>query len=428
MPGSVWARLSLMRYTNFLRDHPGVRDQLLWIDGDHPEGFLWLEDPDRKKDLETALATLEKGRVPVPETPPSLVFESQNGLYYSPADAWKMYVNHVAQSLFMEVNRLVPWSLADYGEEEMKLLFQGAYFMTYSEASGGSYKFHHTRDGGGRDGVTDWNAALNYRFLREQELIRNSPRETLFAVTDWIRLHLSHEFIPTDDEGTYRNEWERRYGYRGFPPLDRILHPPSGERYWIHGCMGTTSLYQSLLHSANIPVRKGTTRFESGRHIRPEFPTLGLLLAHGDDPYSTVNRPGINQVPTERLFLTFEEAERLVDNPSVEPYNGYTPTPAEQGGFNHILRTHREAFTVLADPLLKKRAQVIVNPGRIDPLTFDRFLTGQGWRPLFTEEERREMTETIDNYLRTLGEGDLMEGARALVARDLPYERALTVP
>jgi hypothetical protein len=79
-------------------------------------------------------------------------------------------------------------------------------------------------------------------------------------------------------------------------------HYPEPE-HWTGGCAGTGSFLKAVLRVVNIPV---TLRFTPGGtcgHIQVQFPTEGLYLSHGDDPYAFFAEGTTTVVPPMTDFL-----------------------------------------------------------------------------------------------------------------------------
>lgn len=424
----------LKPYRDLVERYTRIQEQLIWVNQEHPHGYNWWDDPERRSDLEASLLRLEAGNIPEPQDPPQTIVDPRvpEAQYYTEEDAWRMYVNHVAQSLWFERHGGL-WTVTDetlYGPDELALLFNSKEYITWypGPPTGGKYHFNSTRNGGGRSAVIDWNATVNYLKLGEAGLLRNTQAESIYALTDWMRGHLRHDLSPRGR--TWEEYWdlqESRYGYRGDTPIDKIITPPPGVPYYTQGCSGTTSLYAALLHSINIPVKRLGPILRNGPHSSPQFPTVdSLALTHGDDPYYDFFRPGRKQVPTSNMFLTSDEWVSQIENPVREPSRGHTPTLGEQSSYNAMKRHLSQAYDFLADALLAVRAAELINLSGPD-IGLNEVFTGDFWKPLFSPEERNQMTITIDNYLRDLGEGDLLAGSQYLLERYRPYQQTLDV-
>ncbi|MFA5888596.1 MAG: hypothetical protein WC852_07855, partial [Candidatus Nanoarchaeia archaeon] len=324
---------------------------------------------------------------------------------YNEEKALQMYIPHIAYTLYIEVNHIVPWSILGYNENERSLLLDGRKFINYDPANAGYRFYTNYQDGSGLLGITDWNPFYSYDFLEDNGMIKSTQAETIYAITEWIRANIVHEALASQ----YSNR--AMYGYSGYYPVDKVLNPPAGARHWTQGCSGTASLYAAILRTVNIPV---SINLSLGGHRSPIFLTANLALGHGDDPYNLYNRKAEQEVPVEEIFYTIEGFTAM-NHASPEPYGSYTPNVAEQANFNHNKRTIQTAYSHMAYPLLEKRAydELYYVPANITA-TLENSLKNDFWKPVF--ENVDEMLANIDTEITRIGDGDYRTG-RLRIAR-----------
>ncbi len=203
--------------------------------------------------------------------------------------AWNLYVNTVAQSLAVEIGGFVPWSVADYSALELEVLFHSKHMFeagwtSWWVNSEGYLPFFGYMMG--VESVIPAPPTANFRFLVDQNIVRDNHLSTVEHLIDWSRYHLVH-IMGWDDHSVKAAEgW---WGYRGNSPASRVLagtisSPVSLEwpklpHNWVNGCHGVVTLYQQLLRAINIPV---DYKVEFG-HAMPVWWTIGKSLSHGDD-------------------------------------------------------------------------------------------------------------------------------------------------
>lgn len=277
--------------------------------------------------------------------PPAL----RSDRYMEACDAWKIYLAHVVQSLWVEANSRVPWRLS--GAAHLEHLFDSRKLLSYN-AQGHSFEFFTM------GAVTHWNIPFTYDFLVEQNLIARDHWGTIQRLTDWIRAHLIHiTGYQYDSDGgpftTQADQWAHIYGYRGLPLVDRMINPLPGRRHITHGCWGTDGFFAAVLRTVNIPVRHGRSNFSGANHSRPEFFTAGRNLAHGDDPYNGWIRLGHNNVPIGEIFLDNSQLASLIDAPAPRP----GMTVAETASYNKSRHFVRLAVQYKTNWLLRLRCQ-----------------------------------------------------------------------
>ena len=161
-----------------------------------------------------------------------------------------MWLPHLAITLYVEVNHIVPWTITSYTDYQKSLLLDSRKFINYQYLpTGSAYSFALTwENGGGLTGITDWNPFYSYDFLNDNSMIRETQADSIYELTQWMRENLYHESM----SNAYANRLA--YGYNGSYPVDKTLNPPSGQKHWTQGCTGTSSLYSAVLKTVNIPV------------------------------------------------------------------------------------------------------------------------------------------------------------------------------
>src|SRR6266545_4421502 len=94
--------------------------------------------------------------------PPLLTDDS----FMSGCDAWKIYLAHVAQSLWVEANGLVPWRLTEASAEHLAYLFDMCKLMRLSPGRGHSFESFVM------GAVTHWSPSISYAFLVSESFVK----------------------------------------------------------------------------------------------------------------------------------------------------------------------------------------------------------------------------------------------------------------
>ena len=307
--------LARLKYNSFLSDNPTVKEAIVWLgEDDRAHGSYNTWTVEMKNDLFRYIMIYETGsEYPYSEPPIPQTGSSFEHTYLTNEDEWNLYLAHVAFSLYVEVNHLVPWSIATYDLWTLQELFA----------------YRHAYDVFGR-WATDWNPNICFRFLSDRGMIRSNHSETIYAFTEWVRKYITHVI----GDGTSLTAY---YRYNGAPPVDRILTPRTRHRgtyalldpnYYtvfesdIYGCIGTTHLYKAVLRSVNIPV-KDTYGYpeEEGRyggsHSRIVFPTADLAVIHSDYLHTMYFPMSFSSytLPTSAIFVTISELESDYSSP-----------------------------------------------------------------------------------------------------------------
>jgi PKD repeat protein len=413
--GIIVALITLCQPAEVLVAQTTVYDSLL-ANPRISAGLLWYQDGStdaasydnwseaKKAHLSDLLADMAAGN-PFPLSEPP---ELTDNLRLSREDAWTLYALRVAHSLWVEGEKMVGWSVLDFDDDALALLYDGTHMYSCGTSECGS-----DYDSFGM--VTDWNPRFSFDFLADSGMVRANQLETVFAFTYWGRRNLIHILGADHNPDGH----ERLYGYRGDPPVDKVLVPLPDRRHITAGCWGTSGLFNAVLRSVNIPVRTTTTHFGTpnndwrARHSRFELPTLDLGLTHGDDIYNDWLRPSkTNRVHTALLFHSLEWLQDFVDDPQVLDCNqDWCNPPEDQALFNSERHIREVAIAYFSDALLRRRT----DEGTETEVTeqFRQSLIGVGVdngvfpyaHPYFADSEIDDIVRRIDDEIRRIGNG-----------------------
>lgn len=250
--------------------------------------------------------------------------------FMTPCDALKIYMAHVAQSFWTDANNKTTWHITGATATYLEHLFDMRKLYKFTAGSGHSFDFFVM------GAVTDWSPGISYKFLVDNNMIKADMWSTICALAEWVRANFQHiaGFATPQPGGpfaTQQDQWEFLFGYRGLPPVDKMITPLPGKKNITHGCWGTDGFFAAVLRTVNIPVKHGRSNLSGDNHSRAEFFSVGKNLKHGDDPYNGWVRLGINNVPIHRIFLSNAEITSLIDAPVALPGK----TVPETASFNH---------------------------------------------------------------------------------------------
>ena len=316
------ATVAVARVARFLEHNPRIADAMLWLDTDN-QTRPHAEWPQTLKDkLVLAVGQLLGEGTGLPDV---MVNQAAEHLadgdlattVLSREDAEDLYAANIAHSLILEMTGALPWSLHDLSERELELLLS-SYIRGQRDhwiySQGGFYTHY-----GPVAGVTGYSAITRALpappeiirdFMTAESLVGGSRYETIIRTIEWVRYHLVHYH-----GGFSTGNVEKLWGYRGGVPLARMLAVGEtagidGEpRAYTAGCHGTNWFLIHMLRAVNIPVEY---IYWVG-HAIPSFPSEGLYLSHGDDPYGSTTQhwpPFPETYPTSELPIpeaTFRE-------------------------------------------------------------------------------------------------------------------------
>jgi hypothetical protein len=237
---------------------------------------------------------------------PSILITSEEYRFY-------IQINHMAWSLYVEANNLVPWSLLDFPSSSLELIF----YKKFSQPSLAKQFF-----------------ALNFNILESFKITSGSMREpgdlqnslvgenrfqTILNVLRFVGKRVKHvSGTSSNSMGPNHSYWPyRKRDAHGHPmhdehgvrvPLNRLptikeiliqrdphhnlrIRPndPVGPQFHIvNGCWGGSKVIKSLLSSVNIPVEMDGDYFNFGGHSGLTFPDINgeeYKIIHTDNLY-----------------------------------------------------------------------------------------------------------------------------------------------
>ncbi len=402
----LFESVDMAKYQRFQSANRNIFSAMVWVSPDFPEGRSIIYSPGSMQRLAYFIALLETGQNFPFASMPAGSFERFPGgsphfaLFFNETVVLDLYLAHAAISLYVEVNRLVPWSITTYSNANLALLFDGRKFVNFvPERSRYTFSKNY-RDDSGLAGIIDWNPLMDYEFMNENGFVKPTQQETIYALSNWMRENMAHMGVADEEQ------FSATYGYNESLPVDFMLSPPEGWRRLSVGCFGVSSLNWALLSTLNIPVGKNLTL---GSHRGVVFPTAGLALGHGDDVYNLYNRRGVQEVPVERIFYNLDEFRAMI-SPVLEPYNGRTPTQLTQSTYLNGKKAFQNSYDAMAYSLLGTRAMDVL----YGQATIDRHIRRDYWRPLYDNATIDAMYEAMDAEILRIGGGNYTEGKKRI--------------
>jgi hypothetical protein len=316
--------------TDFLLHHHGVTGAIFWEQppgtslGDGGPYLLW--DQSKKDDLRFAFDAAVTHQPTGLQDPPHnrIQLSDSDGArtVLSSHDAWRIYVTTVAQSLAVEIEKRVPWSIVGAPANELAMLFDSRQFFSWNADEQG-YEVEFPVAGNATPCAPDAAYALMHGLMHakpEKPHPKPDPKlppaaldariDTIVRLLEWCRDNMKH-FLGS---GTMK-DMEQTWQYRGLASVRRVIDGtpnqqwPDADKFahWTAGCHGTTGFLRAVLRTVNIPVEY--TR--EAEHALPHFVHQSLWLDHGDDPYTTltIGWPEPDDLPYWIGLLLQSEAE-----------------------------------------------------------------------------------------------------------------------
>ncbi len=371
----------------WLDQHPGFRLRLSWPVGGQPLGYdQW--PPAMQQEFHQAFTDawdwIQNGfqnfqGTPLPEPLPNVkvLADTEPALTeFTEATARPFYFAKVAHSLALEASGNLPWSMCDYTIDMLSNLLYRP-----QRLQGGTTTNPNFRPNGA---VVPAHPTVTYPFLADNGMIGVSTEETIYRLVDWTRRLRHHIGVMTALNA------EKHWQYRGAPPVSRTIdgtcrqNAAHGLGHWTKGCGGTMAFLRDVLQAVNIPVRP----LGHCGHTQVGFPTDGLYLGHGDDPYSYFKH-GLSVVPPLGAIL--------IDEPTYQAWFSGPPAP----GCPEVSRRPAQlAAQFLPDELAIAHC-VDLKDGKSHADSY----VAQSLSPAYTvaELEAQNLWQQLDQRLVTLG-------------------------
>jgi hypothetical protein len=400
-------RLPRSPFARFLARHPRLAAAIVWrapgpveqINGVPIAYPAWIND--WKAQLARTWTRIRGGTFAgLPAAPAvSLVLNNAGDIFstsLTPATAWDYFLAHVAQSLAVESERRVPWSLDDHPAADLVWLFDSKSLFHFSSTINRYFtpKAHGSVESLGAAQPGD--PPRTFEALQSRGLIGASRRETIDRVLDWARSNLVH-FYGFETPTNVADYWQ----YSGWPPVERVLagttHPQFGFAHWTAGCWGTAGFLRHLLRTVNLPA---SIEPRDG-HALPRFhlPPVSrgrsghLFLSHGDDPYNSLWR-ATPPVPIGELTLNARTFGRWFGAAAVPP----------PSGSNVGRQTVELAIRHLSDPLLRAHCDdLAAGRSHAQSRVYDPQVSGLGKYYTVLELEGMQLWDRLDARLAAIG-------------------------
>ncbi len=149
-----------------------------------------------------------------------------------------------------------------------------------------------------------------YKYMQENELIKDTPEETAYAVMNWFRDNVIHLSAEEQESEQFALD---TYGHTMAPSTEEILEL-SNQNKWIRvaGCHGSAKLFKNMMEAVGIAVKHGIIEINEGRHATVELPFLGKALYHADDLHSFHGLTSDGQaIPLQEILVDREKVNSL---------------------------------------------------------------------------------------------------------------------
>jgi hypothetical protein len=288
---------------------PNVKSRIIWTTGDGKKLPFDQWNPVMKSRISLFYQKLNAGEKNLGIHLPTLdkIHANSGRAYFTADQAFDVYAAHVAHVLYVEANRLVPWSIASRSATELDVLLAGEhYFSRIKPSAATDYPvgiqanrdFKETPE---NDALGELNGdpRVGYDFLSgktsitNKRLIGKTELETLINLTFWMRDNVGHGELGKSNPNAATQRW-----------FQNRLHAGAGLPYALanNGCHSASKLMVDLARSVNIPllhVRSQETDTTDGHFFNRTHGGLMYnwggreprVLSHTDDIYANSDDP-----------------------------------------------------------------------------------------------------------------------------------------
>ncbi|GEM_PF-6781732 len=181
-------------------------------------------------------------------------------------EASEIYAAHLAHSLWLEKNKIVPWSLVDYNEKQLEDLLQPRAWFTGWNDKKGEYSFSY---------ILDYSPREAFSVARDAVHSFSDQRTALVDIIKSTRSFL-HGSTTYDSEGNF---------VKKDPGEIVTLAGMEEEKISRYGCQTMSPYVVQLGNALNIPGTTLRGYYSAANHRSALFEFTDQVLAHGDDPY-----------------------------------------------------------------------------------------------------------------------------------------------
>ena len=285
-------------------------------------------------------------------------------------EAFGVYLNYIAHSLWLEMEKGVPWSLRDMNPDDLSGLWDSRHYFEWDSLR---REYHPGYQNSGA--VSPQHPLVSYRFAT---FLNGNPEDipgSIRRFLDWGRAYLVHT------EGK---------GLPVFQSATEIYYPQSGQFHTVNSCWASGGLMTDYCRAFNIPVRRHNIELSNGIHNQLEFPTEAWYLVHADDMYDPLFYPLPEPIPATRMLFNKSEFNQMLRS-RPRCLEDSCHSPGTQLSFERRRNLLSKALDLNSGYFMFQYDQ-----GRNK---FREFIRGERFEnflvPLFDEEEERTMIKKI---------------------------------
>jgi hypothetical protein len=251
---------------------------------------------------------------------PSSYFSLQNdekSLDITTEEAYQIYAAHLAHSLWVDNNNLVPWKLSDYSQEDLERLLKPTSTFYEFDIEREQFQFSYHVNHSPNITFLIAREMVNINELTDQASSLNEILKTLRTFRHGANHSRGGELICSD--------------YKGILRMDEM----DQERVSRSGCHSMANYFTQIANSLNIPGKMIKGFYNGGGHRTAAFEFTNQILSHGDDVYNAY----LDNTPSEKLMTSFQYWNDNVLS---------LPRGNREGAHNSLVPNKNNAFNFLS--------------------------------------------------------------------------------
>ncbi len=290
-------------------------------------------------------------------------------------DAFNIFNRYIAHSLFIEKEKLTPWSVKDFETKDLSQLWNSENYFQYD-----SLHKYYSPDYQRAGGALIHHPLASYHFMRSliADYGLNNTNESLSVLLDWCRGYLVHS---------------ERQGQIFYQSIPHTWYAKKGEVHRVYSCWATGGLIMDACRSMNIPFTKSTIELLNGLHSQLYFPTENKYIVHADDLYDPLFYSPGKEVSSWAMAFTKNEFDNLIDQ---KPYciQDSCHTPGQQHTYDRR--------KILVQKALDAGSVSLAYRMYHDRSSFHSYLSGEEFpgllKPIFESKEIESILKQISDW------------------------------
>ncbi|MDP3698401.1 MAG: hypothetical protein Q8R47_02340 [Nanoarchaeota archaeon] len=232
----------------------------------------------------------ETGLPPAASLPQSFykIEKDQIQITVTASEAHEIYAAHLAHSLWREKNKMFPWSLTEYTQDQLEDLLQPkAWFNSWDEQKK-EYSFRH---------LLDYSPKETFQIANENVSSFSDQKAAMIDIIKSVRSFRHGIAFSYDGEGNPNDDHD--------PQEIATMQTMHEEKISRHGCQTMSPYIVQLANVLNIPGETIRGYYFGANHRSALFEFTDQVLAHGDDVYG-------GNTPSSELMDSYKFWEKEV--------------------------------------------------------------------------------------------------------------------